>query len=212
MMPMHFQYLLLTVLWLAYCFVHSLLISTPVTHWVQIRYPGVFRSYRLLFNIFSITTFIPIVYYTFSLRTASVLRWDGYPRLIQAILIIIGILLVFTGASRYDLRQFLGISQLREGEACQGISANCELDRSGVLGIVRHPWYTAVIILLWARDLDPAGIITSTVLTFYLIIGTLLEERKLVMEFGDAYRRYQQGVSMYLPIKWLKSKLRDGVK
>jgi len=81
-------------------------------------------------------------------------------------------------------------------------------DSSGVLGVVRHPWYVAVfILLLWAKDLNLTGITINLVLSAYLVIGTLLEERKLVLEFGDKYRRYQQQVSMFFPLKWLRSTL-----
>ena len=35
-----------------------------------------------------------------------------------------------------------------------------------------------------------------------------LEERKLVAEYGDEYREYQKQVSMFIPYKWLKSKIK----
>ena len=77
------------------------------------------------------------------------------------------------------------------------------IDTTGVLGVTRHPWYVAVFILLWASDLNAAGIVVNVVLSAYLVIGTLLEERKLVLEFGDRYREYQRRVSMFIPFKWL---------
>jgi protein-S-isoprenylcysteine O-methyltransferase Ste14 len=49
------------------------------------------------------------------------------------------------------------------------------------------------------------------ILTAYLIVGTLLEEKKLVREFGMEYRAYQARVSMFLPYKWVKSKIRKRV-
>jgi len=36
-------------------------------------------------------------------------------------------------------------------------------------------------------------------LTIYIIIGTRLEENKLVMEFGDPYIKYQHEVPMLIP-------------
>jgi hypothetical protein len=42
------------------------------------------------------------------------------------------------------------------------------------------------------------------------VIGTFLEERKLVREFGDRYRKYQAEVSMFIPLKWLQTKLHRG--
>jgi protein-S-isoprenylcysteine O-methyltransferase Ste14 len=47
----------------------------------------------------------------------------------------------------------------------------------------------------------------NIVLSSYLVIGTLIEERKLVLEFGDKYKTYQRQVSMFIPIKWMRSKL-----
>jgi hypothetical protein len=78
------------------------------------------------------------------------------------------------------------------------------------MGVIRHPWYAAVFILLWAGDLKPSEIVINVILSGYLIIGTLLEERKLVLEFGDRYRQYQDKVSMFIPVKWLKAKLHRG--
>jgi protein-S-isoprenylcysteine O-methyltransferase Ste14 len=37
------------------------------------------------------------------------------------------------------------------------------------------------------------------VISIYFIIGSILEERKLVSEFGERYREYQQTVSMLIP-------------
>jgi protein-S-isoprenylcysteine O-methyltransferase Ste14 len=39
------------------------------------------------------------------------------------------------------------------------------------------------------------------------VIGTILEERKLVREFGEPYREYQRNVSMFFPYKWLKARI-----
>jgi protein-S-isoprenylcysteine O-methyltransferase Ste14 len=36
-------------------------------------------------------------------------------------------------------------------------------------------------------------------LTVYIIIGTKLEEKKLVLEFGEAYIKYQKEVPMLIP-------------
>jgi protein-S-isoprenylcysteine O-methyltransferase Ste14 len=41
----------------------------------------------------------------------------------------------------------------------------------------------------------------------WIYIGTVLEERDLVEQFGDAYREYQKKVSMLFPLQWIKKKL-----
>ena len=81
-----------------------------------------------------------------------------------------------------------------------------DIDTTGVLGITRHPWYVAVFLLLCAGDLYLGVVIVNIVLSTYLLVGTLLEERKLVLEFGDKYRDYQRNVSMFIPLKWARNR------
>jgi protein-S-isoprenylcysteine O-methyltransferase Ste14 len=44
-----------------------------------------------------------------------------------------------------------------------------------------------------------ADLVVNTLLTIYIIIGTLLEEKKLALEFGDSYIKYQHEVPMLIP-------------
>ena len=105
------------------------------------------------------------------------------------------------------MSQFLGIPQIRSKHSQGALTESGDIDTTGVLSVVRHPWYVAVFILLWASDLNMAAIVVNVVLSAYLVIGTLLEERKLVIEFGDKYQKYQKKVSMFVPLKWLKSEI-----
>ena len=45
-------------------------------------------------------------------------------------------------------------------------------------------------------------------LSIYLVVGAFLEERKLAVEFGDAYGRYRREVSMFVPFRALGNALR----
>ena len=128
-------------------------------------------------------------------------------RIGQVLLIAIAVLLFFLGGRQYDARQFLGINQIKKGTPNRGISDTGELETAGVLGITRHPWYLATILLIWARQLDLSLIAVNVILTSYLIIGSYLEERKLIREFGENYLTYQERVSMLIPYKWLKFKI-----
>jgi protein-S-isoprenylcysteine O-methyltransferase Ste14 len=113
--------------------------------------------------------------------------------------------LFFLGGRHYDVLQLLGIKQIKEGISGKAITDSGELDTSGVLGITRHPWYLATILLIWARQLDVSAIFVNVIFTSYLIVGTYLEEKKLAREFGEKYLIYQKRVSMLIPYKWLKS-------
>jgi protein-S-isoprenylcysteine O-methyltransferase Ste14 len=46
-------------------------------------------------------------------------------------------------------------------------------------------------------------VIAAGIISGYFVVGAILEERKLVKHFGDAYRTYQQRVPMLFPVKWL---------
>lgn len=200
------RYLLLAFGWTAYCALHSAMISETATGFLKRRLGDFFRFYRLFFNSIALLTLIPVLWYSYSLREEEIFRWEGIWLVPHFFLVTCGILLVVAGARHYSLGQFVGISQLR-GASTGGLATGGGIDSSGVLGLVRHPWYTAVVLLLWSGDLEMAALVGNSVLTVYIFVGTLLEERKLVHEFGDAYRSYQGRVSMFVPLKWIHSRI-----
>jgi methanethiol S-methyltransferase len=200
------KYLVLSMLVAAWCFLHSAMISISVTEYLKRRLGPAFRFYRLFYNVVAVITLVPVVVFADSVRIQPIFSWDGYLRIVQVVLLGTAALLFFLGARHYDARQLLGIKQIQEGTSGKAITASGKLDTSGILGMIRHPWYAGGILLVWARPLDVSVIIVNIILTAYLIIGTVLEEKKLVREFGDEYRAYQARVSTFIPYKWLKSK------
>jgi methanethiol S-methyltransferase len=200
------KFLFLVLAWTAYCTLHSAMISETATSFLKRRLGDSFRFYRLFFNAVALLTLIPVLWYSHSLGQVVIFRWEGVWLVPKYLLQACGVLLVVAGGRHYSLGQFLGISQLR-GASSGGLATGGGIDSSGVLGLVRHPWYTAVVLLLWAGDLNMAALVGNSVLTVYIVVGTLLEERKLVHEFGDAYRSYQWRVSMFVPLKWIRLRI-----
>jgi protein-S-isoprenylcysteine O-methyltransferase Ste14 len=65
---------------------------------------------------------------------------------------------------------------------------------------VRHPLYLFMILIIWScPDLTADRLLFNVLWTAWMVIGSILEERDLVAEFGDAYRAYQRRVPMLIP-------------
>jgi len=201
------QYVILAILWVLWCGLHSALIASPVTNHVKARFPEGHRYYRILYNVISVMTLIHVILYSMSISGPLIIRYEGSGRLIQLSLFLIAHIFFVAGAKSYDIPQFLGVRQIRGENTCNVLTDDCSLDTTGILGVVRHPWYTGGMIIIWARNLDMAGLVTNLMLTGYFIIGTYLEERKLVSQFGQEYVDYQQRVSKFVPTKWIAGKL-----
>ena len=203
------KFALLALIWLMWCFLHSAMISLTVTGYLRHHLGDRFRYYRLVYNGVALLTLVPVFLYAHSVQTEPLFSWEGYWRIGQVLLLAASLFLFLAGGRNYDGLTFLGLRQLRDRSSCTGLTETCELNTRGILGVVRHPWYAGGMMIVWAGDLDVSALVTNLILTGYFIVGTLLEERKLSIGFPEAYKEYQQRVSMFFPYQWLKSKLKN---
>jgi protein-S-isoprenylcysteine O-methyltransferase Ste14 len=73
---------------------------------------------------------------------------------------------------------------------------------------VRHPLYVGWTIAFWATPTMTAGhLLFASVLTGYMGLAALLEERDLIAHFGRQYEEYRRAVPMFIP--WRKAVLAD---
>jgi protein-S-isoprenylcysteine O-methyltransferase Ste14 len=209
-MEISVKYLYAVLGWVLWCTLHSALISTTVTDSAKKKLGGGFRFYRLFYNVVSLVTLVPLVYYSHTLREAPIFHWEGPLGVVQVFLLAASVSLFVTGGRHYSWARFWGISQIKAGRAGSSLDDSSTFVVSGIHQIIRHPWYLGGILIVWAQDMSASTILINMVISVYFMIGAVLEERKLVIEFGEKYREYQRTVSMLFPWRWLKARIEGG--
>jgi protein-S-isoprenylcysteine O-methyltransferase Ste14 len=201
------EYLLVISLWIGYCALHSYLISIGFTNLMTRLLKNYYAFYRFCYVLISLILLIPLINFTAQLDTRVIIVY-GYSLSIVRYVLISGALLIFFWAFffSYDSLSFFGIRQMLNFGKIQKTNPSEKIRRNGLLGIIRHPMYFTLILYLWCHTFRVMDVVINTVLTIYVIIGTKLEEKKLILEFGDAYIKYQQEVPMLIPFTKAKNK------
>lgn len=177
--------------------VHSMMASLQFKALLRRAFSlSVERVYRLIYNIFSVLTFLPvlaIVALTPDRILYSVpLPWSG--------LMVLGELLAITalvvGVMQTGAWDFIGVKQLTDPQP----DRSPELVTRGLYRFIRHPLYSAGMVFIWLAPRMTVNLLAlNSAVSIYLIIGALFEERKLQRQFGQAYVNYKAATPMFIP-------------
>ena len=189
--------------WGAFALFHSVTVSEPYERWAR-RAMGEdrFRAYhRILFTLYSAVAVAAVLLYVRSLPDIPLYRIDGWVRLLFHGVQILGAgLLLWTP---WDMKEFVGLRQWerhRKGER-ETTGRNDRLFTGKGYGLVRHPLYLGCSLLLAFHPVQTQNsAATAAAVIAYFFIGTFFEERRLVRQFGGAYREYQRRVPRFLPL------------
>ena len=194
------KYLILSLMWAGYCVLHSFLISIRFTNIISRVLKNYYAFYRLFYVLFSLVLLVLLINFTSELDNEIMISYSS-PWSIIRYIFMYGSLLLFFWAFffNYDSLSFFGIRQILNFGKVKKVNPSDEIKKNGLLGVIRHPMYLCLIIYIWSQTFKRIDIIVNAILTIYIIIGTLLEEKKLVLEFGDTYVKYQNEVPMLIP-------------
>jgi protein-S-isoprenylcysteine O-methyltransferase Ste14 len=179
--------------------IHSLLASVGFKNFLRSALgEGFMKSYRLLYNLFAVISFAPILYLMITLPDQPLYQvprpWSYLMRAGQGI----SALLLLAAVLQTDMLAFVGLRQLVEEEKMSALVTG------GLYRLVRHPLYTFSLLFLWlSPSMSLNSFVVYVALTLYILIGIIFEERKLLREFGQQYASYRAVTPMLIPgLKW----------
>ncbi len=195
---MSHELILLGLLWLGYFLFHSLLASLWLKARVARRRPGLMPYYRLVFNTLAVVLILPLLALMWRFGGEPLWHYRGVWDLLRFGLMGLAMAGFIWSLRYYDSREFLGLRQLREN--LHQIEDQERLHISPLHRYVRHPWYSLGLLLIWTQEMDAARLTSALMMTGYLVLGSLLEERKLLVYHGERYRRYRERVPGLIPL------------
>ncbi|MET0090049.1 MAG: hypothetical protein ABW068_08530 [Candidatus Thiodiazotropha sp.] len=189
---------ILAICWIGYFLIHSWLASLSVKTWLASHAPEWFPAYRLGYNLLAGLLLLPPLLLMWRYSSQPLWRWEG-PLAVLAYLLMLLAAAGFIWSLRwYDSGEFLGLSQWQRRQR-----ETRDLERLHISPLhryVRHPWYSLGLVLVWTQDMDPARLLSAVLITLYLVLGSWLEERKLIVYHGERYRAYLKQVPGLIPL------------
>ncbi len=190
-------YLYLCLGWGVFYALHSFLATIIVKDWIKSHLPALHSVYRLSYNIFAILTLALLLAYHIYLPSQTLFVGNLFTKVLAGVLVLGGSGIVLVAFKNYNTSEFLGLKTEN--------TQNPQLAITGLNRLVRHPLYLGVVLLflgLWIWESSLKNLIALLALWVYLLIGIYLEEQKLLIYFGEAYKNYQKQVKKLIPWVW----------
>jgi len=174
---------------------HSVLADLRFKKWVQQKAGKRFRYYRLFYTLFAAIALGAVLLYQFSMNSLYLYSQTFFTDLAGGFVAATGVGLMAICIGKY----FLSLSGLK---SLYQEAPSAELMIAGIHRYMRHPLYTGTFLAIWGLWIifpTLSLLITDVVITAYTLLAIRLEEAKLMAEFGDQYRQYQQSVPKLIP-------------
>lgn len=172
---------LLIASWLLFGISHSLLAGTTLDR-IFGRYSRVvFNGVAVLMTAlpFAISTWLPV---RFLWEDPDWLRWIRHGISMAAVLAFVYTL------KFYSLSGFLGLKR-----------ETWQLTFSPLHRWVRHPWYFLLLVFIWTQNMTEAWLVSSLCMTLYLVLGSRIEEKRILRFHPGSYADYCRIVPALIP-------------
>ncbi len=182
-----------------WCFFHSLMVTHAWDRFLQRALPKDHALGRLAYVACSAVTWFWLMIWIHGLPHSTLWAWPGAWAILRWTGLLLALLLFRQGSLVFDNGTFLGLSQWRAWR--KGAAApEPPFRQTGILRRIRHPWYAgALLFFAFCLPVTDINAVWRGVFILYTLIGTELEERKLLRDLGPAYAAYREQVPRYLP-------------
>jgi protein-S-isoprenylcysteine O-methyltransferase Ste14 len=189
-------FLKLIILWILYFIIHSVFASRLIKDLFNRYFQTLSKYYRIIYVVFAIIGLLMIVMYQSTLPQITFFETNTFITFVGLGLASLGLIIVKESFIHYDTFEFLGLKQMKGDPREQGFI------RQGILNYIRHPLYSGSMLLLIGYFIFAPSIInliTVICMILYFVIGSLIEEKRLVHTFGDDYLKYRKEVPPFIP-------------
>ena len=187
----------------AWAVLHSLLAADAVKNTAARLLGRRAELYRLLYVLLALVSFPLVMLYIPRLDRVLYAAPHWAATVLNGVRLVSAVLF-FATFREFDGSEFLGLRPA--WRAVTGRSGGRRIRRplsaSGLYGWCRHPMYLfALIFLAAAPVMTVGGVVFLAFALAYFLLGSVHEERRLVREYGEAYRHYRRRVNRLLPVR-----------
>jgi protein-S-isoprenylcysteine O-methyltransferase Ste14 len=189
------NHIILVVLWLLFGVLHSVLAAEWFKRLMQRRLGGGYKYYNFAYSVFAMLTLIGILVFQFNMPSRLLYVAPGWVKLLLWLPVLAGLLIMLVVIKKY----FFSLSGISVFYKHQPPVA---LELGGLNRYVRHPLYFGTLLFVWALFfVFPFlnSLLACSVKTLYTVLGAMLEEKKLIKQFGKQYVLYKEQVPMLVP-------------
>jgi protein-S-isoprenylcysteine O-methyltransferase Ste14 len=189
------DHFLIGTAWVAYCVLHSWLAATRTKEKARQLMKSSFKFYRPLYTVFSFAGLVLLLWWLVIMKSPGVFERNDLVFALGILLCLAGFTLMAVCIKKY----FLSLSGLK---SLLDEHHSNELIITGIHRHMRHPLYLGTFAFIWGLWLvfpTKSFLISNVIITIYTLVGIKFEEQKLIAEFGEQYRRYQQNVPKLFP-------------